>query len=126
MNDEMLTPEHKEALDELMSLLKKMPKEHVTMLNLPRYAQALNSINKIVNYVKGDCPDAEVKVFFDEITGTCLCLEIIADELNIYKIQEFCEAIAPASTFSVTPRLDYMVEIGVTYEEAKLPMKPNA
>lgn len=112
------------ALEELMDILKKMPKQHITMLNLPRYSRAMQSIKKIVAYVKSDCPDADVEIYFDELTGSTLCLRIIADEFNIYKIKDFCKAIEPANTMSVVPRLDSMVEIGFTYDDAKIPVPP--
>lgn len=122
---ERFDAEHQEALEELMELLKNMPKQHITMLNMPRYAQAVQSINKIVAYVKSDCPDAEVEVFFDELTGTSLCLKIIADEFNVYKIKDFCKAIEPANTMCVVPRNDETVEIGFTYEGAQVPVPPT-
>lgn len=112
-----------EALEELMEILKKMPKHHLAVLNTPRYAQAVESIKKIIAYVKSDCPDAKVEVFFDELTGTSLCLKIIADEFNVYKIKDFCESIEPANTMCVVPRLDCTVEIGFTYEGAQIPCR---
>ena len=124
MDEEQFDAEYQEALDELMDLLRDMPKQHITMLNTPRYAQAMWSISKIVAYVKSDCPDAKAKIYFDELTGTCLCLNIIADELNVYKIKDFCDAIESASTMCVVPRLDSTVEIGFTYEGTKIPLPP--
>ena len=123
MSNELFN-DNQEALDELMEILKRMPKQHITMLNMPRYAQAVQSIKKIVAYVKNDCPEAEVEVFFDELTGTSLCLKIIADEFNVYKIKDFCKAIEPANTMCVVPRLDCTVEIGFTYEGAQIPVSP--
>lgn len=123
-DDYEFDPETDETLNELMGLLKKIPKNTVTMLNLPRYKQAIASIDKIVKFVKIDCPDAEVTVEFDGLTGTCLCLRIIAEELNIYKIGDFCKAIEPANTMDVIPRLDEKLEIGFTYEQVKIPVPP--
>lgn len=120
-DDYDFVPETDATQNELTELLKKIPKNTVTILNLPRHKQAIASIDKIVRFVKVDCPDAEVTVEFDEFTGTCLCLRIIAEELNIYKIGEFCEATKPANTMDVIPRLDEKLEIGFTYRQVKLP-----
>lgn len=122
MNDNQFDAEQQEAVDELVELLKNIPEQRITMLNMPRYAQAVQSIIKIVKYIKSDCPDAEAEVFFDELTGTSLCLKIIADEFNVYKIKDFCKAIEPANTMCVIPRIDSTVEIGFTYEEAQIPI----
>ena len=119
-------PEADGALEELMGLLKKIPKNTVTMLNVPKYTEAIRSVNQIVKFIKSDCPDAEITVEFDGLTGTCLCLRIIADELNVYDISEFCKAIEPASTMDVIPRLDERIEIGFTYKQVKIPVPPAA
>ena len=123
-NDYEFAPETDAALNELMSLLGNIPKNTVTMLNMPRYMQAVISIDKIVKFIKGDCPDAEVTIEFDGLTGTCLCLRIIADEFNVYKIGEFCKAIEPADTMDVIPRIDEKLEIGFTYKQVKMPVPP--
>ena len=116
--------EYEEALESLMDLLRSMPSQKLTMLHMPKYSQAVRSIASIVNYVKKDCPDAVAEVYFDELTGTSLCLKIIADELNVYKIRDFCKAIEPANTMCVIPRLDSTVEIGFTYEGVQVPVPP--
>ena len=122
-NDEFC-PETDPILEHLIELLGKIPKELVTMLNVPKYAEVVTSVSQIVDFVRQDCPDAEVSVYFDELTGTSLCLKIIADELNVYKIKEFCAAIEVASTMCVIPRIDSRVEIGFTYEDTKLFIAP--
>ena len=125
MYEESKNEEYEAAVSELLDLLGKIPNTNVTMLNMPRYMQAMISIDKIVKFVKDDCPDAEVTVEFDGLTGTCLCLRIIADELNVYKISDFCKAIEPANTMDVVPRLDEKLEIGFTYKQVKVAVPPN-
>ena len=124
MNEEYINEEYEAAIDGLLEILGKIPKANVTMLNMPRYMQAIISIEKIVKFIKSDSPDAEITVEFDGLTGTTLCLRIIADELNVYKINEFCKAIEPANTMDVIPRLDEKLEIGFTYKQVKIPVPP--
>ncbi len=123
-NDYEFDPETDAALNELMKLLGRIPKNAVTMLNVPKYGEAIRSVNQIIKFVKADCPDAEITVEFDGLTGTTLCLRIIADGLNIYKVNEFCKAIEPANTMDVIPRLDEKLEIGFTYKQVKIPVPP--
>lgn len=123
-NDYNFDPATEAALEELMGLLGKIPKNTVTMLNVPKYGEAIRSANQIIKFVRSDCPDAEATLEFDGLTGTTLCLRIIADELNIYKIGEFCKAIEPANTMDVIPRLDEKLEIGFTYEGIRIPVPP--
>ena len=124
MNEEYTNKEYEAAIEGLLEILGNIPKTSVTMLDMPRYMQAIISIEKIVKFIKVDCPDAEIKVEFDGLTGTTLCLRVIADELNIYKVNEFCKAIEPASTMDVIPRLDEKLEIGFTYRQVKVPVPP--
>lgn len=124
MDSEIYDSDELALVDWLVDILKQMPKQHLTMLNAPRYVDALRSINQIASFVKADCPDAKIEVYFDELTGTCLCLRIIADEFNVYKVEEFCEAIEPANTMCVVPLADGSLEVGFTYEDAKVPMPP--
>ncbi len=48
MEDELLSEDAEKALEELSKLYQKMPKERMTIPNMPRYAQAVESIKKIV------------------------------------------------------------------------------
>lgn len=57
------------ALDELMEMLGKIPKNIVTMLNVPIYKEAVRSANQIVKMIKEDYPDAEVTLEFDGLTA---------------------------------------------------------
>jgi hypothetical protein len=125
-SDYEFDPETDTALNELMSLLGNIPKNTVTMLNMPRYMQAIVSVDKIVKLIKDDCPSAKITVEFDELTGTSLCLRIIADEFNVYRIGEFCKAIESADTMDVIPRLDEKLEIGFTYKQVKFPVPPTS
>lgn len=125
MSNEFLDNEYEEAIEELLETLGNIPKQSITMLSMPRYVEAVKSISKIIKFVKEDCPDAQIKVDFDELTGSSLLLTIIADEFNIYKIKDFCAAIAPANTMSIIPRLDEKLEIGFSYEGVKVPAPPQ-
>lgn len=124
MNEEYINEEYEAAVDGLLEILGNIPKTSVTMLNMPRYTQAIISIEKIVKFIKADCPDADVTVEFDGLTGTTLCLRIIAEELNVYKVNAFCKAIEPANTMDIIPRLDEKLEIGFTYKHVKIPVPP--
>lgn len=124
IEEENFEDENIDAAESLIEFLKESTAQRMTMLNAPRYSQAVRSIAQIVRFVKEDCPDAKVEIAFDDLTGTSLCLTIIADELNIYKIKDFCVAIECADTMCVIPRLDSTIEIGFTYEGAQIPVKP--
>lgn len=121
-----LSPEADAALEELMDLLRKLPKNVLLMADPKRYAEAVKSANGIVKAVMEDYPDAEIELDFDSLTGSSLLLKIVADGASIYDIKAFCQSIAPANTMSIEPRTDGKVEIGFTYQGVrKPPTKPG-
>jgi hypothetical protein len=123
--DELADDENLGEIDALIELLReKMPKQWITVLNIPRYLEAMNSVESIVRIVKEDCPNAEVRVYFDELIGTALCLSIVADVVNVYHLGAFCRAVAPATTMEVIPRIDERLEMGFTYQGVKFPLAP--
>lgn len=113
-----------EALSELLGIFGNIPKNVVTMLNVPGYVKAMRSITQIVKFVKVDFPDADVTVSFDDLTGTSLLLTIVTDGVNIYKIKEFCDAISVASTMDIVPLSGEKVQVGFTYEKIKMAVPP--
>ena len=50
-------PDNDEMLDELITLLGSIPKNTVTMLNIPKHSDAIRSITQIVKFVKEDFPE---------------------------------------------------------------------
>lgn len=119
-----LSPEVEAALDELMGELRRLPKQAMLMADPKRYAEAVKSANAIAAAVKQDYPEAEVKLEFDQLTGSSLLLTIITEGANIYDIKKFCEAIAPTDTMDIEPRNDGKVEIGFLYKKVRRSMPP--
>lgn len=118
-------PETDEMLDELLTLLGNIPKNTVTMLNIPKYSHAIHSISQIVKFVKEDFPEAEASICFDGLTGTTLILTIVTEGMNIYAVKDFCKALSVASTMDVVPLDNGKVQIGFAYRNAKIPVPPT-
>ena len=119
-----LFQESEDAIDQLLDLIGNIPQNVVTMLNIPKYAEAVRSISKIVKFVKEDFPDAKASVEFDGLTGTTLILTIITDGMNVCAVKDFCEALSVASTMDVVPLDDGKVQIGFTYRKIKVAVPP--
>lgn len=117
-------PDTDEMLQELMSLLGSIPKNTVTMLDIPKYADAIRSITQIIKFVKEDFPEAEANIAFDELTGTTLILTIVTEGVNVYAVKDFCSALSVASTMDIVPLNDGKVQIGFAYRKVKIPVPP--
>ena len=119
MDKEYLDEEAMEAFDALMEQLRNLPENIPLRINKPRYTRALSSINRIINYVKSDYPEAETEVSFDELFGTMLNLRIITDDICIRDIRGFCRAIEAADNMGINARIDGTFEIDFGYQDVK-------
>lgn len=115
------SPEINDLLDELNNL----PKHMVLFLNMPRYEQAVRAIKVIGKFVLDISPDAIIKAEYDGLTGTSLCVRIIADELSVNKMRPFSAALHLTDSMSVMPLIDGNIEIGFTFENVRIPMPPT-
>ena len=104
------------CLESIKYLLDKLPKQYMMTVNQERWLAAVKSIGEVVRLVKNDEPDAEIRLDYDELTGTSLCLFILANELGVDDVDDFCKAIQPANTMSVVPRIDGRIEFGLAYD----------
>ena len=109
--------------DKLVELLKTIPKERITAVNPVQYAKANESIERIVDFVIEENPDARFEIGFDELTGTSMFLRVSLEYLDVSKLQEFIKAIAPADTMSVC-KYDNAIQIAFTYRDVQYPVKP--
>lgn len=116
--------EESPILEDLMERLRSLPERMILILNMPKYERALRAIETISGFVLDVSPDAKITADFDKLTGTSLCLTIIADELSINKMQPFCAALHFTDTMSVVPLTDGNIEIGFTFEDIRLPAPP--
>lgn len=113
-----------EGLEGLMEMLRDAPAQRLTILNKSRYLEATNSARQIISYIKEDCPDAEVKISFDDFTGTTMVLEIVLPVLNIYNVSKFFKMAESANTMDVYARLDSSVVVNFGYNDVRLIAPP--
>lgn len=113
-----------EELGWLMELLKDTPTHRLTVLNKPRYLEAMDSVGRIVSYIREDCPDAEIKISFDDFTGTTMILEIIVPILNVYNVKEFFKMAEPANAMDVFAKIDSNIVVNFAYNDVRLIAPP--
>lgn len=126
MEIEELDDNDMSGVDELVDYLKKhLPKDRILMLNMPRYMEAVKSVNKVLNIIRRETPEAKQEVKFDNLTGSSLCATFETDMLNIYNMKEFNDAIKCATTLAFEPLANGNLYIGLTYENAMVPVPPS-
>lgn len=112
-------------LEDLYEVLRRVPKNTILVMNVPRLIEVQKAITIIKNTVMEDYPDAQFKAYFDDLIGTTLLFEVRAEGLNVYDTNKFAEALAIANTMDVNPLDDDMVEIGFTFCSVRVPCKPD-
>lgn len=113
-----------EELGWLMELLKDAPTQRLTVLNKPRYLEVMDSVRRIVSYIREDCSDAEIKISFDDFTGTTMILEIIVPILNVYNVKEFFKMAEPANAMDVFAKIDSNIVVNFAYNDVRLIAPP--
>lgn len=112
-------------LYELISFYNKhMPNKVCLMKNPKRYHEVKKAINKISDFVLSVDGKAKVSAKPDELTGTCLCLEITTDLIVVDAIDNFCDAISKANAFEICSLRNGKVFFGLTFEDAWMPVPP--
>lgn len=112
-------------LEDLMEKLRRIPRNTMLVLNLPKYAEAQKAIVSLKEIAIRDYPDAEFEVEFDNLTGTSLCFRIRAFGLNVYDTEKFSSAVSIADTIDIVPLSDEEVEIGFTFRKIRIPAPPT-
>lgn len=107
--------------DKIQQLLKvyesKMPKGVVLVKKKERFDEVKQAIQDISD-LAWDCDESTViDVYPDDLTGSAVCVKMIANLLVIDMLDKFCEALKKADTFEVYPRDDGYVGIGITFQD---------
>ena len=129
--DEMMNEdgfENYPEIDALCALIRDtMPQNYVLMLNLPRYQKARETISLILQSLDDLDLKEEPRIFFDELIGTSLCVELVSHYMSFDDLQLFANALKGVDTMDISPRLDGTVEVGFTFEGVRflVPTPPS-
>lgn len=105
----------------LKELANLLPKEYVTVINPPRYLEALKTVEKLTKLFENDA-HMIVDTYLDPLVGTSLCVSIQTNMISITKMDAFCEALSHADTFSIDALTNRDFEIGLTFEDVAIPI----
>ncbi len=104
---------------------KHMPKIVYLMRNSDRYPEAEKAVKEISEYFLAMDGNAEIKKSPDELTGSCLCLEITLDSIEVCKIGEFCSLLSKADNFDILPLTNGKISFGITFNNVWIPVPPH-
>lgn len=104
---------------------KHMPKNVYLVKNPERYPTAEKAIKEISEFFLAMDDNAKIEKKPDELTGSCLCLEITVDSIEVCKINEFCSLISKADNFDIFPLRNGKISFAITFNDAWIPAPPH-
>lgn len=114
-------------LDELIEIYDELMPDRVCLMKNPdRYPDVMDAVSEIKRIAKACDKGAKIEITHDDLTGTSLCMDIVADLFTVDAIKEFCNALKKADGFEANPRTDGKIQIGVIFEDAWMPVPPTA
>lgn len=134
MNEEDIYDEDEEEEDDyqdppeieaLLEMLRRIPKETVTAIDLPQYAIARASIESLIRIISVDYPDANFHIGYDQLLGTSLIFSVETDGINVYDTKELCKALAPVATIDVEPLVNGKVRVNFKYSHVRFFVPPD-
>jgi len=107
----------KDGIDALLAYYEDhMPKNVILVKNHQRYDETKQAIQDIADFVWETDKNAKINVTPDDLTGSSICVEIIASLVVIDMIDKFCDALRKANNFEVYPREDGNIGLGIVFE----------
>ncbi len=107
----------KDGIDELLAYYEEhMPQNVILVKNHKRYDEVKQAIQDIADFVWDTDDNAKINVNPDDLTGSSICVEIIASLVVIDMIDKFCGALSKANNFEVYPREDGNIGLGIVFE----------
>lgn len=107
----------KDGVDALLAYYEDhMPHNVVLIKNKQRYDETKQAIQDIADFVWATDDNAIINVNPDGLTGSSICVEIIACLVVIDMIDKFCEALRKANNFEAYPRDDGSIGLGIVFE----------
>ncbi len=104
---------------------ENMPQNVILVKNHKRYDEVKQAIQDIADFVWDTDESAQINVNPDDLTGSSICVEIIASLVVIDMIDKFCNALRKANNFEVYPREDGNIGLGIVFEGVYDPAPPK-
>lgn len=115
------------SLDEFLAWVEsKLPETTYLVKNNPRHDEAMQAAYAIWNLTAASGNDNfQFRIAPDPLTGTSLCVEIIGSVIVFEDMQKLCPALSVANNLEVCAREDGTSLIGIVFENAYKPAKPQ-
>lgn len=124
MNEEFeyTSPEEEAILGLIREWADKLPKTNMWIVHPVNYPRATKAIDRILEVIHKECPDAEHKIVYDELLGTGMSLMVKDWVYSFYGCKEIAEAISLADTFDIDASSEGEVWLHFGFKNARIPI----
>ena len=119
---EYTSPEEEAILGLIHEWTDKLPKTNMCILHPVNYPRAAKAIDRILEVIHKESPDAEHKIVFDELIGTGMTLMVKDRVYSFYGCKEIAEAIALSNTFDIEATLDGEIWLHFGFKNVRIPI----
>ena len=119
---EYTSPEEEAILGLIREWVDKLPKTNMWIVHPVNYPRATKAIDRILEVIHKDSPDAEHKIVFDELIGTGMSLMVKDWVYSFYGCKEIAEAISLADTFDIDASTEGEVWLHFGFKNARIPI----
>ena len=124
MNEEFeyTSPEEEAILGLIREWADKLPKTNMWIVHPINYPRATKAIDRILEVIHNESPDAEHKIVYDELLGTGMSLMVKDWVYSFYGCKEIAEAISLADTFDIDASSEGEVWLHFGFKNARIPI----
>ena len=119
---EYTSPEEEAVLGLIREWADKLPKTNMWIVHPVNYPRATKSIDRILEVIHKESPDAEHKIVYDELLGTGMSLMVKDWVYSFYGCKEIAEAISLADTFDIDASSEGEVWLHFGFKNARIPI----
>jgi len=119
---EYTSPEEEAILGLIRECADKLPKTNMWIAHPVNYPRATKAIDRILEVIHKESPDAEHKIVFDELIGTGMSLMVKDWVYSFYGCKEIAEAISLADTFDIDASSEGEVWLHFGFKNARIPI----
>lgn len=102
-----------------------MPKNVALVKDKERHVEVEQAIRDVAAFVYESDEQAKITVQPDDLTGSSIIVEIIADLVVIDMVDKFCDALRKADNFEVYAKTNGQVGLGLVFEKVFKPAPPK-
>lgn len=119
---EYTSSEEEAMLNLIREWADKLPKTNVWVIHPVNYLRATRAIERILEVIHKESPDAEHKIVFDELIGTGMSLMVKDWVYSFYGCKEISEVISLADTFDIEATSEGEVRLHFGFKNARIPI----